>query len=153
MRSIFSSGSRSTSRIHFLFRYASAGVAGALTLLSVVVLLVDVAGVAPSVATNIGYGMGVVINYLLQRSWVFRSTRRHREAFPRFLVAVLAGASANYLAMIGGMRLLKLDYIFAQVVAMACVPFATFSLNLFWTFADGNFDNPSQGRTRDSGSV
>lgn len=62
-------------------------------------LLVEgqVAGVLP--ATAAGYGVGALVNYLLNRRYTFRSDRAHSAAVPRFVAVWLAGLLATVLLM------------------------------------------------------
>jgi putative flippase GtrA len=47
------------------------------------------------VAASIAYALSMVLNYLLQRSFTFKSTRAHGEAGKRYVVAQLGGMAIN----------------------------------------------------------
>ena len=46
-------------------------------------------------AATLAYALSMVLNYVLQRSFTFRSTRAHAEAGKRYVVAQLGGMAIN----------------------------------------------------------
>lgn len=118
----------------FLVRYGIAGGLSALTHLGTTWLLVELFGIRAVLATNVGFACSVGVSYTLQRSWVFRSARRHREAVPRFLTVVAIGATINLTVMAVGTELLDGNYVIVQLIALVAIPVSNLILNATWTF-------------------
>ena len=117
-----------------LVRFASAGTAATATHYLMLILLVELAGVNPTVASVIGYGVSWVVNYSLNRRFTFKSARPHREALGRFVsvgvMALLLNSTAMAIATAVGIH-----YLVAQVLATSLVFCWTFTCNRLWTFA------------------
>jgi len=97
--------------------------------------LVQGAGLDPVVASTCGALTGAVIIYLLSYFMVFKSGRRHREAFARFLLIAVLGIVLNGLVFGALSRVLPWHYLVLQVVTTMIVFLSNFSLNRCWTFA------------------
>lgn len=105
------------------------------------------AGLEPTVATSIGFAVSVFVSYVLQRGWVFRSRRRHRETIPRFLLVVALAGSTNWLVVFIGTEVFEIHYLGAQVAALVLIPLQNFFLNSLFTF--GNRIRADQAREGD----
>jgi putative flippase GtrA len=125
----------SWSTVARLARYGVAGSLSAGTHFGATALLVELTGLRPSIATNVGFALSVIVSYVLQRAWVFRSPRRHRQAFPRFVTVVAISGVVNLTTMVVGTDLLDFPYLIVQGVAVAVIPLINYSLNSTWTFA------------------
>jgi putative flippase GtrA len=127
---------RSWGSIRRLVRYGVVGLASATAHLGTTLLLVESGVTRPIIATNIGFALSVVVSYLLQRAWVFRSNRPHLQAFPRFLSVVAASAALNAAIVGVGHEILRVDYRLAQLVALVLIPIVNFTGNRLWTFRE-----------------
>jgi putative flippase GtrA len=117
-----------------IVRYGFAGGLSALSHLSTTIALVELAGFEPALASAIGFGVSVVVSYVLQRWWVFRSDRRHREAVPLFLAVVLVAGTVNVVIVAVGTIVLNLPYVIPQTVALIVIPIVNYALNSLFTF-------------------
>jgi putative flippase GtrA len=120
----------------FLVRYGIAGGASALTHLGTTWLLVEMAAIRPVLATNVGFALSIAVSYLLQRSWVFRSSRRHVQALPRFLIVVAISGLSNVTIVAVGTEVLDVHYLPVQIVALVAIPIINITLNATWTFRE-----------------
>ncbi|WP_294532857.1 GtrA family protein [uncultured Rhodoblastus sp.] len=88
-------------------------------------------------ATLVGYVIGGVVNYMLNRRHTFDSDRPHAEAGWRFAAVATVGFFITW----GLMRLLVdnwgAPYIPAQIVTSILVMIWNFVANRLWTFATG----------------
>ncbi|MBU1249992.1 MAG: GtrA family protein [Actinobacteria bacterium] len=137
-----------TSRISFglVFRYGVMGGLSALSHLGTTWALVSL-GLEPTIATSIGFAVSVIVSYALQRGWVFRSRRRHRETIPRFLIVVALAGATNWLVVFIGSEVLQLYFLGPQIVALIIIPVQNFVLNSVFTFGSSSAsDDPGQGR-------
>ncbi len=123
-----------TSQQFFIFSGIGAiGTAGHYTAL---ILLVQVMGADPVIATTIGFTVGALINYRLNYRITFNSDKPHREALTKFLSVTVLGAIINSLIMSTGITISSLHYLVIQVIATSIVLVFNFIANKYWTFAD-----------------
>ncbi len=115
-------------------RFFGVGCVSAIGHYGLLILLVQVAGVAPVPASAAGALLGAWINYTLNYRFTFRSTRRHAESVSRFAVVALVGLLLNSLFMWIGADLLGIHYLLAQVLTTGLVMLWSFGANRFWTF-------------------
>jgi putative flippase GtrA len=120
-------------------------------------LLFEFAGWAAQWAGGSGAVVGAVVNYWLNRTFTFQSTRDHREATWRFAVVAVGAAVLNWLILkfIAGPVIdfvgeRRIGFMIAKCTTTLLVLLWTFPVNLLWTFADGaKKDAPAD----ESGSV
>jgi putative flippase GtrA len=105
------------------------------------------AGLEPTVATSIGFAVSVVVSYVLQREWVFRSRQKHRETIPKFLLVVTLAGATNWFVVFIGTEAFEFYYLGPQIVALIIIPIQNFFLNSLFTF--GNRHKANQVREID----
>jgi putative flippase GtrA len=112
-------------------------VGGAATALQYVILvaLVQLELTGAVAASNIGFAISAVLNYAANRTFTFRSERRHIEALPRFAAVALGGLAVNATLMWLCHRVAGLHYLVAQVLATCATLLWNFTLNRLWTFS------------------
>jgi putative flippase GtrA len=96
--------------------------------------LVQVASLEPTIATALGYSVGAVVNYVLNRRVTFTSDRAHRVAVPRYMVLLLLGFFVNTLTMAMMTELAHVHYFLSQIVATGIVLMMNFLLSRIWVF-------------------
>ncbi|KAA5602576.1 GtrA family protein [Blastochloris sulfoviridis] len=116
--------------------FCGVGVIATAAHYAVLAVLVEAGGVRASLAALIGFTVGGVVSYVLNRRFTFDSARSHAAAVPRFaLVAgvafVLTGILMEVLTTRAG-----LHWLVAQVITTGIVLVWTFLGNRFWTFRD-----------------
>lgn len=116
--------------------FAGVGVVAAVAHYGVLIVLVELGGIAPVIATLWGFLAGAAVSYILNRRYTFRSDRPHRAAAPRFLVVSVGGFLLNGVVMWLLNEQLGVHYLAAQVIATLIVLFWNFSANRWWTFRD-----------------
>jgi putative flippase GtrA len=116
-------------------RFAGVGFAAALFHYTALIGLVEGARWAPVKATLVGYLLGGLVSYWLNRRHVFVSDRPHRQAIWRFASVALAGFGLTYLFMHLFVELWRLPYLPAQFATTGLVVLWSFIANRLWTFA------------------
>jgi putative flippase GtrA len=117
-----------------LLRYAVSGGASALTHFGVGLALAEGLHVPPVAASTAGFGASVVVSYVLQHFWVFRSNAGHAVAGGKFLTVTAAAFTLNTVVLWVGTELLAAPYPVAQAVALVAIPVLNYTLNSRWTF-------------------
>ncbi|MEV6298634.1 GtrA family protein [Actinoplanes sp. NPDC051861] len=115
-----------------LFRYAVSGGLSAATHFGVGLACSAVLPAVP--ASSIGFAASVVVSYVLQHTWVFRSAVGHGVAGARFLSVTVAAFSLNAVVLWTGTSLLGGPYAVVQGVALVLIPALNYALNSRWTF-------------------
>lgn len=82
-------------------------------------------GVPAVLATAVGAAAGLLANYFLQRSFTFRSAKRHRSAFPSYLGSAGLGWCINLLVFSAAYSTL-FSVVTAQFVATAAAALANY---------------------------
>lgn len=90
---------------------------------------------APALASLLGYLLAVPVNFLLQRSFAFRSSNAVHGDAARYLLAHGANMAASTLFMQVLVAWLHMDYRIGIVVTMIAVPVLMFLLLDRWVFA------------------
>jgi putative flippase GtrA len=76
----------------------------------------------------------LVVNFVLGRVFVFRSTERASAQFPRFLAIALVMRGVEYLMFLAAFRFAKLNYLLAMVAALVISSAIKFALYRTWVF-------------------
>jgi len=87
-------------------RYGLVGVLNGIVSLSLIGVLDLGLHVRPDLANAAGYAAGVLLSFVLARSFVFRSDGRVTTTGPRYLLAVVTGFALNQLVLWVALRLL-----------------------------------------------
>lgn len=85
-------------------------------------------------AAGAAYVAAMAINYLMQRIWTFRSTRRHREALPRYILTHVGGIVLNSTVLYLFVDLQSLPLVPVQIGAFAAVAGWSYLLQKAWVF-------------------
>ncbi len=118
------------------FWYLLAGGIATAVHYAVLLILVEVFGMAPSPSAATGALCGAAVSYVVNRNLTFPGAKaRHQLAVPRFLAVAVAGALINGALVWAGVHWLGLHYLLAQAVATLLVLGLTYRLNRSWTFA------------------
>jgi putative flippase GtrA len=119
-----------------LVAFGVVGVIGTGAHYLALILLVEAAGMDPVLATTIGFAVGAVVNYVLNRRYTFGSSKAHLDAGPKFFLIAVATGLLNSLLVHVGVNLVGQNYLLVQIAATLVVFLANFALNSLWTFRE-----------------
>lgn len=107
-------------------RFAAVGVAATSAHYAVLIALTELGGVDPVPATAVGFAVGAVVSYVLNRAFTFAARPAIASSLAKFLAIALVGAfiNAGIVALLIGQGLY---YLVAQVIATLVV--------LVWNYA------------------
>ncbi len=114
--------------------FVGVGVVATALHYAVLVLLVQLGGVAPVPAALCGFVVGGVLSYALNRRHTFGSERPHEEAAWRFMLVAGVAFVLTYALMRVMVEGWLIPYLPAQVVTSGLVMMWTFTANKLWTF-------------------
>ena len=117
-----------------LVRYAVSGGASALTHFGVGLALAEGLHVRPVAASTAGFVASVLVSYVLQHAWVFRSAAAHAVAGTKFLTVTAVAFALNTVVLWLGTEVISGPYPLVQGIALVAIPVVNYSLNSRWTF-------------------
>ena len=100
---------------------------------AIMALLMGLAAVPALTASNIGFAISAVANYLLNARLTFRSERSHAATLPRFAITAALGLAINSL-LLSLLIAAGLHPAPAQILTTAGVLIWNYTLNALWTF-------------------
>lgn len=83
---------------------------------------------------TLAYGTGIIFNYLVQRSFTFRSDRQHQHAGPRYLIVQLVGMGINTLVLWLGVTVARFPFLPVQLLAIVFTATWSYFGQKFWAF-------------------
>jgi len=104
---------------------------------ALLIALVQLLAVHEGIAAMCGAALGAICNYVLNYHFNFRSTRRHREALPRFLAMAGIGIALNGF-IVAALSKAGLHYLLAQATATVLVLSMNFLVSRTWIFVNRN---------------
>jgi putative flippase GtrA len=122
-----------------LLRFGSVGLASSAVYFALLWLVTRLTSWPAGISGTIAYALSIVVNYVLQKSFTFKSDRRHQQAGPRYLLIHLGGMLLNGGFLWLGVDLAGWSYIPVQLAAMVVVTIWSYLGQRFWAF------QPQQG--------
>jgi putative flippase GtrA len=104
-------------------KYVVVGLANTLCGLLIIYAMKFFAGASDVQANVVGYAAGLVISFLLNRSWTFQYGGSNARAFFRFAVVMMVAYALNLVTVLAAIKLGVNGYV-AQ--AMGIVPYTAF---------------------------
>ncbi len=117
-------------------RFTLVGAGGTTGHYIVLMTLVELGLAAPVLASTIGFVVGAIINYFLNREFTFRSSVPHRFGLPKFLTVASVGVALNTSVMALMRTEFDLHYVIAQIIATCAVLVWAFVGHRAWSFND-----------------
>lgn len=116
--------------------FVAVGLAAVTAHYAALVGLVELAAWRPVPATLVGYLVGGVVSYVLNRRHTFDTERSHVEAGWRFAAVAGVGFLLTYAAMHLLVERLHAPYLPAQIATTGVVMAWSFLAHKFWSFSD-----------------
>jgi putative flippase GtrA len=119
--------------VQFL-KFGIVGVANTLLTFAVYTVLLKVFGVWYVAASGIGFAVGAVNGFLLNRRWTFREHSGDALTPVRWAIVQSCGLALNLGLVYLFVHDIGLDKLVGQIPATAIVTVLTFTVNRSWTF-------------------
>jgi putative flippase GtrA len=115
-------------------RFATVGTASAGVYFALLWLLAVVTRLSLTLRAALAYGISIIFNYIVQRSFTFRSVRQHQHAGPRHVVVQLGGLAINSAVLWLGVEIEHWWAPAVQVGAIALTTVWSYLGQKFWAF-------------------
>lgn len=112
------------------------GVIAAIAHYGMLIGLVETGAMAVIPATLVGYGLGGIVSYVLNRLMTFEATRSHRQAGWRFAVVAGVGFGLTWLLMSLIHGRWGVPYLVAQIITTGVVLVWSFLAHKYWSFGE-----------------
>ncbi len=117
-------------------RYFVSGGAALALQIAVLTALVEWLATPPVLASGVGFVLACVLNYTLQRCWVFRAAGAHRVLFARYAGVTTATLGLNLVLFWLTAEVIGIWYPLAQVLCTGAIFLLNFAINRAYTFAE-----------------
>lgn len=118
------------------FRYLVVGVGGLAVYAGSLIALVELLKINSVISSIIAFIISFLYNYVFNYVWVFCSTKKHIQTFPKYLIIVSIAFVLNTLIMYMTTQVFSWWYIWGQISATLIIPPLNFILNNYWTFRE-----------------
>ena len=115
-------------------RYGLSGGTAVATHLAVLMILIELAGSPPILASLLGFACATFVNYRLQHRFVFARSRGHGSYFPRYLAVTLGTMILNTLLFSTLSSRIGIGYLASQVATLGVIVPINFVLNRSFSF-------------------
>ena len=119
-------------------RFGVVGVLNGLLFTLITALLVEHAGVEPTRAGVIAYGVSALAGFLGHRHISFRSSGNRWKQASRFLVIQLTNVMLTSFALYSAVWRLHISFYCGVVAALILAPLMNFIVAHFWVFRESN---------------
>ncbi len=123
-----------------ILRFAIVGGVSTIAYGVVTLAAVEIVGLQPLLATVLGYLLVVPLNFVLQRTFTFRSSNDMASEIPRFLLVHGLNIAASFAVMLCVVNLLDADYRWGIAATMTLVPVLVFLALETWVFRQRRTD-------------
>ena len=89
---------------------------------------------APEVSNAIGYAVGLVVSYLLNKSYTFKTKSTRQGEFARFLAVFAVAYGLNFITLLFLVHRIEMHQGLSQVLAGIVYVFVSYLLNKYFVF-------------------
>tara|TARA_B100000497_G_C7630238_1_gene378788 strand:- start:648 stop:1052 length:405 start_codon:yes stop_codon:yes gene_type:complete len=118
-----------------LLKYMVCGGLATATHLGVLALLVEVFKFNSVLASTLGFGAAIFVNYSLQYHWAFASDTPHGTALKRYLIVTLTMMGVNTFLFWLLISVFSFTYLVAQITTIGFIFGVNYVINKNFTFA------------------
>lgn len=115
-------------------RFLLVGVANTALGFAVIFGCMYLAGMSPGASNVIGYSVGLVVSYRLNKSFTFRKDSMHRGEFTKFLAVFAFAYGLNFLTLLVLIHGLEIHPGLSQVLAGAVYVAVSYRMNKYFVF-------------------
>lgn len=118
------------------FRFLTVGIFNTVLGYIVIFVCMYLINISPETSNIIGYSVGLMSSYLLNRNYTFKSSAKKIPELTRFLIVFLLSYGANYYALLVMVYKLDIHEGVSQVCSGAIYVATSFILNKVFVFKE-----------------
>jgi putative flippase GtrA len=115
-------------------RFGAVGLVNTFSGLLVIYSLKYFAGISDVKANALGYAVGMIVSFGLNRNWTFAHRGLHSRAALRFLVTMAVSYGVNLVVVLVALHAFGVNAYVAQVLGMPAFTITSFLLCKYWVF-------------------
>lgn len=115
-------------------KYCLVGVVNTLVGLGLIFSLMALVGLSPAASNFIGFAVGIMVSFSLNRAWTFRSAAPIAKSFAYFASVCGAGYFLNLGVLLTAIYLLGINPYVAQVIGVGCYAVFVFLGSRYFAF-------------------
>jgi putative flippase GtrA len=115
-------------------RFGAVGLVNTFAGLLVIYSLKYFAAMSDVKANALGYAVGMIISFGLNRNWTFAHRGVHSHSAPRFLVTMAISYGVNLAVVLVALHAFGVNAYVAQVLGMPAFTVTSFLLCKYWVF-------------------
>lgn len=120
-------------------RYLLTGIANTFTGLSIIYLAKWLASMNDIAANALGYGIGLILSFVLNKRWTFQHVGPAYPAIIRFLVVIGAAYVANLIVVITSIDVLQINSYVAQAIGIVPYTVIGYLGSRFFAFSENAY--------------
>lgn len=126
--------------------YGLVGVANTIVGYGVMALLTFF-GFIPEIANIIGYVVGIINSYFLNKKFTFKSKKSHKNDFAKFCIAMGIAYLANLVAFEIAYRIFFINEYISFIISNVVYTITGYLVSKFWVFKQNNSKNSNLQNT------
>jgi len=123
--------------IRMFLKYLLVGIINTIVGYVIIFSLMFVA-VPPEISNIIGYIMGVIVCYTLNKVYTFQSKDHPKREFPKFVLSLLTSYGLNFLTLILCIHIFKVNPYISQIISGAVYTISGFVFLKYFAFRQVN---------------
>lgn len=120
--------------MNYFSKYIFVGLFNTIVGYSVIFFLMYILGASPEISNIAGYGVGLVLSYFLNRTFVFNSDEDKQREFSRFIMVFCIAYAANFLTLLVFINHLDARLGLSQIIAGIVYTGTSFFMNKYYVF-------------------
>jgi|APSaa5957512535_1039671.scaffolds.fasta_scaffold06325_2 putative flippase GtrA len=117
-----------------LYKYLTIGVFNTLVGYIFIFTLMNV-GFSPELSNFIGYSSLLLVSYILNKKFNFKSKKDHSEELPKFVVSMLIAYSLNLISLMFFIHVVTIDQYLSQILSGIVYTGSGYILSKIWVFS------------------
>ena len=117
-----------------LYKYLTIGVFNTLVGYIFIFTLMNV-GFSPELSNFIGYSSLLLVSYILNKKFNFKSKKDHSEELPKFVVSMLIAYSLNLISLMFFIHVVTIDQYLSQILSGIVYRGSGYILSKIWVFS------------------
>ena len=94
-------------------------------------------GISPEISNIIGYAIGIIVSYTLNKIYTFQSKAHPKKEFPKFVLSLLTSYGLNFLTLILCIHIFKINPYISQIISGAVYTLSGFVFLKYFAFRNG----------------